>query len=323
MRVLVTGASGFIGGHVWRLLDQSPHDVVGFDRAPPGPVASQIPGNTRLIRGDVTDPTDVFAAVATVDPDCIIHLAAVLVPASRRDPRSAFAVNVGGTLTVLEAATALAVPRVIAGSSINVYGNGPPGSETITESTPRNPNSTYAVTKYLSESIGSTYDTEFAALETVHGFGPDRIRGNAYDAAVVKAAVAGIPIAVPRTGIRDEFLYVEDSARAFVEAATADTIAYDRYIVGTDQRASLREIVDLVTERVPDAALTVTDAHTEAQWAGDRNNHPPTDSSRIRRDIGWSPRYALSDMIDTYVTWLEEHPTSWSFSTTDLPWGTS
>ncbi|WP_248904246.1 NAD-dependent epimerase/dehydratase family protein [Halocatena marina] len=320
MRVVVTGASGFIGGHVLRLLTSSGHDVVAFDIAALGPVALSVKDRVRIIRGDVTDPVAVYNAIGSTNPDCIIHLASLLVPDSRSNPRKAFDVNVGGTINVLEAAQSLDVDRVVAGSSVNVYGNGPPDAERITETTVRRPNSTYAMTKYAIEWLGTTFDTEFAALESVHGFGPDRLRGNSYDVAVVKAAVSGIALEVPQTGIRDEFLYAEDSARAFVSAVTNDDLSYDRYLVGTDQHATLEEIVDLVSKTVPDTDIQLQEKSADTTWAGDRNSHPPTDSTRIRTDLGWEPRYSLQEMVESYVEWLTNNPNEWAFSEEDIPW---
>lgn len=320
MHVLVTGASGFIGGQVLRLLTASEHDVVGFDVTELGPVARSVRDEIRLVRGDVTDPVEVYNTIAAVNPDCIIHLASLLVPDSRANPRKAFEVNVGGTINVLEAANSFDVGRVVAGSSVNVYGNGPQDAERISETTVRQPNTTYAMTKYAIEWLGSTFDVKFVGLESVHGFGPDRVRGNSYDAAVVKAAVSGLPLEVPRTGIRDEFLYVEDSARAFVTAATADTPSYDRYLVGTDQHATLAEIVDLVSEIVPDAEIQMQETTADETWTGGRNNHPPTDSTRIRTDLGWKPKHSLQEMVEEYVEWLTTNSDLWSFGREDIPW---
>lgn len=320
MRVLVTGASGFIGGHVLRLLTAAGNDVVGFDTTDLGPVAASVQDEIRLIHGDVTDPVDVYNAIAATKPERIVHLASLLVPDCRANPRRAFEVNIGGTINVLEAAQANEVDRVVAGSSVNVYGNGPENADYISEATVRQPNTTYAMTKYAIEWLGSTFDVEFAALESVHGFGPDRVRGNSYDAAVVKAAVSGIPLEVPQTEIRDEFLYVEDSARAFVTAATADSLSYNRYLVGTDQHATLAEIVELVSEAIPDVDIQMQETNPSTTWSKGRNSHPPTDSARIRNDLGWEPEHSLQEMVEAYVEWLTTNPESWAFTSEDVPW---
>lgn len=79
MRVLVTGASGFIGGHVLRLLTAAGNDVIGFDITDLGPAATSVHDEIRLIHGDVTDPVDVYNAIAATNPERIIHLASLLV----------------------------------------------------------------------------------------------------------------------------------------------------------------------------------------------------------------------------------------------------
>lgn len=320
MRVLVTGGSGFIGGHVLKLLTTAGHEVASFDISPPGPVAASVRDDVQTIEADITSSSDVTDSIASIEPDCIVHLASLLVADSRANPRKAFEVNVGGTINVLEAAGTHDVSRVVAGSSVNVYGNASPDAHHITEATVREPDSTYAMTKYALEWVGSSSEVDFAALESVHGFGPDRRRGNAYDAVVVKAAVSDIPVTVPQTGIRDEFLYVEDCARAYVAATTADNLSYDRYIVGTDQHATLAEITDLVSESVPGANIRLGEPDVDTQWSEDRNTHPPTDSTRIRTDLGWEPRYSLEEMVEEYVKWLENNPEAWSFSPDDIPW---
>lgn len=320
MRILITGASGFIGGHVLKLLTKSRHDVIAFDISQPGPVAASVRDDVQLIEGNISNLATVDDVVASVRPDCIIHLASLLVPDCRANPRKAFEVNVGGTINILEAAQSHGVNRVVAGSSVNVYGNSSPSSEYITEATVREPDSTYAMTKYAIEWLGSSSEVEFAALESVHGFGPDRIRGNSYDAAVVKAAVSDIPINVPQTGIRDEFLYVKDCARAFVTAATSSDLSYDRYLVGTNQHATLSDIVDLVSTIVPEVDIQMVEANTDRIWTGDRNNHPPTDSTRIQTDMGWEPRYSLQEMVERYVAWLTSNPDAWTFTREDIPW---
>ncbi|WP_438268699.1 NAD-dependent epimerase/dehydratase family protein [Halocatena marina] len=106
IHVLVTGASGFIGGHVLRLLTAAGNDVVGFDITDLGPVAASVHDEIRLIHGDVTDPVDVYNAIAATNPERIIHLASLLVPDCRANSRRAFEVNIGGTINVLEAAQA-------------------------------------------------------------------------------------------------------------------------------------------------------------------------------------------------------------------------
>lgn len=318
MRVLVTGGYGFIGSHVLRQLVEQGHDVACFDISTPSPVAAAVTDETIDIRGDITDPVDVYDAVASFEPDRIIHLAALLGRPSQRHPRRAFEVNVNGSLTVFEAALSLGVDRVVAASSVSAYGV-VTGVDRLDESVPRQPTNIYGLTKYVVERLGSRFQEdgiEFAAIQPSHGLGPDRLRGNVEDAFVVKAAVSGATLSVPRVDDPYEVIYVGDEASAFVAAALADTVPHDTYIIGTGELVTLEDIVDLVSEHVPDAELEIGDSRGDDEL----EPRPPTDTSRIRDDLGWAPTKSVSETVQTYVEWLRSNPDKWSFDPADAPW---
>src|SRR5437588_10776212 len=100
MRALVTGASGFVGGVVCAELGRRGHEVAALVRRP----GSEPPG-TRAVPGDLADGRSLSAAIRSQRPDCVVHLAAEI--ASQRDARKVEAVNVDGTLRLVEAARSL------------------------------------------------------------------------------------------------------------------------------------------------------------------------------------------------------------------------
>lgn len=322
MRVLVTGGNGFIGAHVLRQLVAEGHTVTCFDVSEPSPIAATVASDVEFVTGDVTDPIAVYDAVVDAGADRIVHLAGLLGRPSQEEPRRAFEVNVGGTFNVLEAADSLDVDRVVAASSAAVYGDVPEDVDRIDETVTRRPNTVYGLTKYNVEEIGATYrdqrGVEFAAIEPVHGLGPDRSRGNLQDVSVLKAAVAGERLSVPARTSPFEIVYVEDEARAFVAATLADELPNDRYVVGTGERVTLAEFVDLVRERVPDADLELEALESEDQLDG----RQPSDTTRIRTDLGWTPTHSIPETVDAYVSWLREHPDDWSFDRESVPWPT-
>ena len=324
MHVLVTGGNGFIGAHVLRQLVEREHAVTCLDVREPSPIAETVAEDVTFVRGDVTDPVDVYDAIARVDPDRVIHLASLLGRASQRDPRRAFTVNVDGTLHVLEAAGSLGVERVVVASSVAAYGDVPEDTERLRESVTQRPRNVYGLTKYAVERLGPTYqeygEIEFVALEPVHGLGPDRRRGNVEDAAIVKAAVSGVSLCVPRVEEPIEIVAVEDEARTFVRAALADAhaLSHDRYLVGTGERVTLTDLVEMVREYVPDAEFAFASRRSDDEL----ERLPPSDTTRIRDDLGWEPSYTIDDAVERYVRWLRENPEKWSFDPEAVPWST-
>lgn len=144
MRVLVTGAGGFVGPHLRRALEAAGHEVVGLGR-------HLVDGEVQLAV-DVTDAGATASAVAEVKPDALIHLAGISsVAECAKDPMRALQINAGGTLSVVQAA--LKSPcRVLLVSSGEVYGSAG-GNAPVGEGVMPDPVNVYGATKRAAEII--------------------------------------------------------------------------------------------------------------------------------------------------------------------------
>ena len=274
MTVLVTGGAGYIGsalvhvladrGHVIRVLDDfrasSPRNLVD---APP----------VDFVRGDIGDPTTVEAAMDGAER--VIHLAAITGAAQSHGRReSVAAVNVAGTETVLEAAEAAGVDRVVFASSCNVYGE--TNAEHLVETDEPAPRNPYAESKLAGERRcrDATVDCVALRLATNFGWSPG-IRFNLVVNGFVFRALAGEPLTVYGDGTNwRPFIHVRDAARALVDAVDwtpgtynvgHENVRIDAIAAAVDRAVDRAVEIDYLRDRDPGPSYHVDFANASAQ----------------------------------------------------------
>ena len=172
MRFLITGSAGFLGAPLANSLITAGHRVVGLDDLSTGD-PDRLSPEVHLVRGDINDRPKLWTLLQEVD--CVYHLAArVIVPESVLYPRDYNQVNVGGTVTLMEAMRDVGVRRVVLISSGTIYGN--QNSQPLRESCRPNPRSPYAVSKlsaeYYVRLIGDLWGIETVCLRVFNAYGP-------------------------------------------------------------------------------------------------------------------------------------------------------
>ena len=174
MNFLVTGAAGFLGSALANRLAREGHQVRGLDDLSAGDPA-RLDSAVLFSRGDVTDRPKLWSLLQ--DVDCVYHLAArVSVPESMLYPREYNAVNVSGTVSVMDAMRDVGVKRVVLTSSGAVYGD--KQEQPLREDSAPDPRSPYAVSKLAAEyyvrTIGALWGIETVALRVFNAYGPDQ-----------------------------------------------------------------------------------------------------------------------------------------------------
>jgi nucleoside-diphosphate-sugar epimerase len=194
MRSLVTGGAGFIGSHIVEELLRRGDRVRVLDNFSSGTRENlrEFQGKLEILEGDLRDTEIVKAAVR--DVDLVFHLAAfVSVPLSMLEPETCFAVNVSGTVALLEAARLAGTRKVILSSSTAVYGN--PEVFPTNEDTPLSPLSPYALSKQVNELYASLYTHTLGlpvtALRYFNVYGPRQRPDSDYAAANLCEATGG------------------------------------------------------------------------------------------------------------------------------------
>ena len=257
MRALVTGGAGFIGSHLAEALVGAGHEVVVFDDLSTGKRENlaAVAERVELQVGCVTDRAAVRRACAGCE--AVFHLAAVAsVPRTLEDPVGTNAVNLTGTIEVLEAARAAGSRRVVFASSAAVYGEAE--SLPVREDAFPRPLSPYAVQKLCAEHYvrvwGPLYGMETVALRFFNVFGPRQDPSSPYSGVVslfVDALRAGRPCTLHGGGVQTrDFIAVADVVRALLRAGTAPVRSGLVCNVARGEGTSVRALYEMLAQRL-------------------------------------------------------------------------
>jgi UDP-glucose 4-epimerase len=291
MKILVTGAAGFVGARVATQLLEAGHDVTVFDNLSVGRRLN-VPEGARFVEGDLCRIDDIRTAVK--GHDAVAHLAAqAQIPESVKNPQKSFDINLVGGQNLLEAMRHEHVNRMVYSSTAGVYGN--PVHVPVAESDPMFPISPYGATKLAFEALLHTYHAAYgfnvSLFRYFNPYGPTENHDPETHAIpnFIKAALAGklIPLYWNGEQIRD-FFYVDDIARAHVMGLAQD--GFHVYNLGSGSGQKVRDVVEKI--------LQLTDSKSAIEDLGERPGDPPqltADTSKVRRELGWQPKTTLEE----------------------------
>ncbi|WP_405178059.1 NAD-dependent epimerase/dehydratase family protein [Nocardia sp. NBC_01377] len=302
MRVLVTGANGYLGGAVCRALRDSGHTVIGSVHRG----RSLAPADLPMRAADLRDVAALTHALHGIDAVC--HLAGLTrARDSHTEPLRYFEVNAGGTVALLRAMEAVGVRHLVFASTAAIYGT--PDRQPIDEDLPDDPPHPYAASKLAAEAAitaqAATGTLSAVILRLFNLVGGS----NADDGGIIPrllAVAAGelhrLPINGDGTAVRD-YLHIDDAASAFVAALTRlpDPGVSRRYNIGSGIDTSVNELV-AATSRITGKAVAV-----RHRPAATEPRRLVGDSTRARNELNWT---ATSSDIDTIIgrAWAAKDP---------------
>ncbi|MBI3159789.1 MAG: NAD-dependent epimerase/dehydratase family protein [Chloroflexi bacterium] len=250
MNFLITGAAGFLGSALANTLAREGHHVRGLDDFSSGDPQALVE-DVHFTRGDVNDRPKLWTLLQ--DIDCVYHLAArVSVSESLLYPTQYNDVNVGGTVSLMEAMRDVGVGRVVFISSGAVYGD--QGEQPLREDNTPNPRSPYAVSKlageYYVRTIGALWGIEAVCLRVFNAYGPGQHLPASHPPVIpnfIRQAIRGGSLVVHGDGNQTrDFVYVKDVVRAMVAAATAPDLNQRVINVGSGQEVAVRTVAEMV-----------------------------------------------------------------------------
>ena len=308
-RFLITGGAGFIGSNLAHALVARGESVRILDDFSTGrPQNLQgIEEGIEIVRGDLRDSEAVARAVRGVE--IVLHQAALnSIPRSIKEPGPTDAVNVVGTLLLLEAARAAGVRRVVYASSSSVYGDTPDLPKT--EDLPLRPKAPYGVSKLAAELycrvFTQVYGLETVSLRYFNVFGPRQHPDSEYAAVIprfLRRMLAGKRPVVFGDGEQSrDFTPVADVVEANLLAAEAARGIGDAFNVACGQASTLNQVVAWINESL---GTHLEPVYEPPRPADIRHSYASIRSAETV--LGYRPSLGVREGLRRTVAWFKEH----------------
>jgi UDP-glucose 4-epimerase len=283
-----------LGSALANRLAREGHQVRGLDDLSTGDPQALSP-DVLFTRGDVNDRPKLWTLLQ--DVDCVYHLAArVLVAESILYPREYNAVNVGGTVSLMEAMRDVGVRRVVLISSGAVYGD--QGAQPLREDAPLNPRSPYAVSKLCAEyyvrTIGDLWNIETVVLRVFNAYGPGQHLPPSHPPVIpnfLRQAVRNGTLVIHGDGNQTrDYVFVDVVVNEMVAAATAPGVNRAIINVGAGTETISRELANLVQHITKSNAEVVYSPRTDPGVS-----RMCADLTLAREQLGYRPRVSLEE----------------------------
>lgn len=290
MKIVITGAAGFIGSHVADIFIKAGHKIVAIDNLVRG-CRDNLPEEVIFFTLDIRDQ-DIFPLLKREQPEVVLHLAAQADAAlSLTDFYSDADVNIMGTLNVLEACRIAGVRRVVYASSAAVYGE--PLYLPVNEEYPVFPKIPYGVSKHVPELYlklyGELYGLEYAVLRLANVYGPGQGvdgEGGVVNVFLDKLIKGDNPVIFGDGEQTRDFIYVKDVAEAFLLAA--GSVHNGLYNIGSGTAVSISSLLEQLKK--------IFNYNKKTHFASPRPGeirHSCLANGKARDVLGWMPKYTL------------------------------
>ena len=302
MRILVTGAEGFIGSHLTEALVRAGHDVRAFvlynsfnhwgwlDQCAP-----DVKGKFEILAGDVRDPYGVKTAMKGCD--AVTHLAALIaIPYSYHSPDTYVDTNVKGTLNVVQAARELGLAKVVHTSTSEVYGTA--RFVPITEEHPLLGQSPYSASKIGADAIAysfyASFGTPVSILRPFNTYGPRQSARAVIPTIITQIASGKRQIKLGAIHPTRDFNFVADTVAGFIAMLESGKGVGEVINIGSNFEISIGETVQEIARVMgvevevlsEDSRLRPEKSEVERLWA---------DNRKASELLDWKPAYAGVD----------------------------
>jgi NAD dependent epimerase/dehydratase len=296
MKILVTGADGFIGSHLTEELVRQGYDVKAFvyynsfnswgwlDHSP-------LKNEFEVFAGDIRDPFGVKEAMKGCD--VVLHLASLIaIPYSYHSPDTYIDTNIKGTLNVLQAARELDIQKVVHTSTSEVYGTAQ--YVPIDENHPLQGQSPYSASKIGADQMAiafyRSFETPVAIIRPFNTYGPRQSARAVIPTIITQLASGKRKIKLGSLHPTRDFNYIKDTVNGFISVMKHDQSIGEVINIGSNFEVSIGETARLIAEimgvdieiETDDVRIRPEKSEVERLWA---------DNSKAKALLGWEPKY--------------------------------
>ncbi len=303
MKILVTGASGYLGRHLVSALKKRGDFVVALER-------DDVHDAPRFATPSVTvhgSFEQVERSIAEYECEAVVHLASqVQVSVAAAHPVGTLEANLHGTWTVLEACRRQKVRRIVCASSDKAYGDGP---TPYREDQSLRPHGIYATSKACEDMIAEAYRQEYlmpiAITRMGNLYGPGHLNWSTLIPGTIRSVLRGErPALRSNGGPRRDFLFVEDAVDGYLKLLDSIEVNLGAVNFGTGRARTVTSVVDAVLMACRSTLLPIFT--TPFQQAVEIEEQV-LDSTRAREKLGWSAKTSLEDGLVQTVNWYRRY----------------
>ena len=309
-KILITGATGFIGSHLAELYVQQGFDVIAFDRYNPNNhwgwlEDSDYKNDMEVVLGDVRDYDSVSKAMAGCNT--VFHNAALVgIPYSYVSPLAYIRTNVEGTYNVLEAAKNLNLEQVLVTSTSETYGTAQ--YTPIDENHPLVGQSPYSATKIAADQLAISYyksfDLPVKIVRPFNTYGP-RQSARAIIPTIISQMLNGNnSIELGNLTPTRDLTYVTDTCKAFMEIYKSDPLFGEVTNIGTSTEISIGDLAHLIAD-LSDTKIIIQSSEKRIRPGESEVERLVCDNSKLLKHTSWKPRYTLEEGLREVIKWMK------------------
>jgi dTDP-glucose 4,6-dehydratase len=314
-KVLVTGAGGFIGSHLVEVLLRAGYAVRAMTRYTS---AANRLGNLNLLPAELRAKIDLYPAdlrdadavrKAMQGVEVVFHLGAIIaIPYSYQHPEETAAVNLTGTLNVLQAMRQLGTARGVIVSTSEVYGTAQ--YTPIDEKHPLQPQSPYAATKIGAEALAISFQRSFGTPVTVvrpfNTYGP-RQSARAVIPTIISQALTQDVVRLGAVHTYRDYTYAEDTARGLMLAAESEAAIGQVINLGTGETNTIGAIAELIIGLIGRPVHLITGEAERLRPEASEVLRLQSDNRLAASLIGWRPQIGLREGLQQTIDWIAAH----------------